>query len=73
VFVPVPDLRVERDVPVSVRVRGTGGRRPIVSEIDVRVRAERPNGPGCPPVCLLANVRYDRVARRLYEAPALGD
>ena len=71
-FVPTPDVRIEREVPVSVHVGGSGGARPIVSEIDVRMRAERPNGPGCPPRCLQAHVRYDRIARRLYEAPALG-
>ena len=70
-FVAIEDVRRERQVQVRLRVHTPDLPAPRLTEISARLRAERPNGAGCPPVCFQASVRYDATARRLYEAPTI--
>ena len=45
-------------VPLSVEVTDAAGTTTTVSG-DAAVRRNRPNGPGCPPVCVVGTVRVD--------------
>ena len=53
-----------------VRVTGTvrrGGRTLARAAKTFAVRKDRPNGPGCPPVCRFVNARFDVSSRTLQE------
>ena len=67
VFVALADVRAKRQVRAVLRVPARRGRGRIVAELPVTLRGTRPNGPGCPPVCFQASVRYDAGGRRLEE------
>jgi len=51
-------------VRVAITVR-RGGRTIARASERLEVRTERPNGPGCPPMCRMATARFDMAAESL--------
>jgi hypothetical protein len=58
VFLQLPDVHEERTLVVTVRFLAKNGHVLRRTATQVRLRARRPNGPSCPPICYHAGLVY---------------
>jgi len=66
-YARIPKAKHRSGAEVGVRIVVLDRKARVISRARTRatVKSFRPNGPGCPPTCYTAELRYDGAARRL--------